>query len=232
LKKNNSHNISLDDRLLSIERHGWKVAKTMSISILVFYIALKPETASIFLIEYLKIDPISTLTILLFALPLLLSLLIARLSALAFIISFRFFFVGLYYIIVYALPIAIILVVNAIIRKSKSPIFVRLQKALSIYLERWSVKVEKKLSGAEKRAENNSEKGSIYRSHLVLFILIFTALFFAQFHNNFIGKNWNPKYNKKYKIITNLHYYCQITGSYNSDQCKEWKNEYKKYQLH
>jgi hypothetical protein len=116
LKKNNKNQITLDDRLLSIERHGWKVAKNLSITILVFYISLKPETASVFLIEYLKIDPISTLTILSFALPLLLGILIARIVTVASIISFHFFFALLYYILIYVFPVAIILLLKNMLR--------------------------------------------------------------------------------------------------------------------
>jgi hypothetical protein len=106
---------------------------------------------------------------------------------------------------------------------------IRYRSALSGLAEQLSIKAEKKFNTAEERAQKNSEKTYIYRGHLALFILVFIGLFLAQFHENFFGKIWNPKFNKKYEIITNLHYYCQITGSYNVDQCEKWKNEYKKY---
>jgi hypothetical protein len=82
-------------------------------------------------------------------------------------------------------------------------------------------------SDFEKRKQKPEQK-HIFKSHIAVFLLLFVFLYFAQNNEKLLGKVWNPKYNKKHEILTNLHYNCQITGSYNTEECEIWKKKYQK----
>jgi hypothetical protein len=227
LEKNESKTLTLNDRVISIETHGWKLLKKISINILVIYISFKPYSASIFIIEYFKFDPEVTFTILLYAFPMLISILIARLLTFFWIFSIRYILFTVYLILFLLIPYTLIMPISLIIRKKENSKISKLNSWINDNIKKRQLKLEKQLESEKQKPEHTH----IFKSHLALFLLLFSVLFTLQFQEGTIGKVWNPKFNKKYQILTNLHYNCQITGSYNTQECNEWKKRYKEYRL-
>ena len=229
MEKNSSNNLTLNDRVLSIEKHGWKVLRRLSVTFLVIYLALKPYSASIFIIEYFKFDTEITFAILSYAFPLLAGILLARLTTFISIIIRNVLFT-IYYTLIYLVPCLLISAITFICRLSKNDKIIKFKNRLLEYLGEKRLRLDKKIENLEKE-KKKPEQTHIYKSHLALFLIIFIILFSAQFYDNIIGRTWNPKFNKKYEVLTNLHYNCQVTGGYNIDECDYWKKKYKEYNL-
>ena len=228
--KNNSKNLTLGDRVLSIEKHGWKELRSLSIYFLVIYLALKPYSASIFIIEYFKFDPEITFALLSYAFPLLVGIILARLTTFFFILIIKNILFIIYYTLIYLMPCLLISVITFICGLFKNEKIIKFKIWLLDYKGEMRLRLDKKIENLEKE-KKKPEQTHIYKSHLALFIIIFIILFSAQFYDNIIGRTWNPKFNKKYELLTNLHYNCQITGGYNIDECNYWKKKYKEYKL-
>jgi hypothetical protein len=198
---------TLGENLLDIENHGLSLLKTILLPIIVFYISLSPHTAAVFLIEYFKIDPSIALIVLQFSFPVLIGIVIARTLSTMW-----------YTVFVYVLALAVIvplLPVLWFLRIFKYSCFERFFQWLDAL--------------GEKYKNRKKKERKFLLSNQILAITLIVGLYFAQFYDNFIGKTWNPTYNKKLMIIANLHYYCQVTGSYNDEQCQKWKAEMKSY---
>jgi hypothetical protein len=122
---------------------------------------------------------------------------------------------------------AFIMPISLLFRYVKNNKITKLKNWLSEKTAKYFLKLEKHFESEKQK----SEQTHLFKSHLALFLLIFTILFTVQFHEGIIGNIWNPKFNKKYEILTNLHYNCQITGSYNTQECNNWKKRYNEYKL-
>ena len=72
------------------------------------------------------------------------------------------------------------------------------------------------------RVKHKKER-QILLSNKILAVMLALGLIVAQFFNNPVGRIWNPHYNHKLELAANLHYYCQLTGTYNKEECDKWK---------
>ncbi len=203
----------LQEKLLDVEKHGLKELKKLLIPLIVMTIALNPHSATVFMMEYFKVDPSLSFLIMQYALPVLIGISMARVISLLWIFPIRQF-VG-YSIFLIWLPVLWVL------RKTKSQYFNKLCNWTDNSKKKEDLRyIQTKETGLER------ELFFINRSFTILFT---SVLYLAQFFNNPIGQLWNPIYNKKLMIITNVHYYCQLTGNYNEDQCKKWKVDMAEY---
>jgi len=156
--------------------------------------------AAVFIIEYFKFDPNVTLLILQFSLPVLVGISVARLISIMWHGVFQ-------YVVVVALAILL------------APILLALRFFRYSLLE----KLFGLFEGYERRQKAKIKKErKFFISNVVIACSLIFALYFGQSYENFIGKAWNPKFNKDLLHISNLHYYCQVTGSYNQLECSDW----------
>ena len=197
----------LSDSLLDIEGHGFKLIKQTVFPTIILYIALYPQSAAVFIIEYFKFDPQLTLITLKFSLPILVGLSAARIVCI-------FWYLGLQYITILAL-IVILSPVVILIRILKRTILLKILDWLEDY------QINKKIKPKKER--------KYLLSNIIISSAFIIALYSSMYFENPVSKLWNTKYNKKLEIIANLHYYCQITGSYNDQECLKWKKNRKEF---
>lgn len=201
----------LVEKLLDVESHGLTELKRIIIPLIILHVSLNPQTATIFIIEYFKVDPTMALQIVQYSLPLLVGISIARIIGLLWIFPLRYVF-----------PYVVIAILSPfywLLRFGRSEHDNKFNNRLNNWINCYEEKV--KLRNIQKQ-ETGLEREIFFVTRGSAIIIIF-ALYFAHLFDNPIGKLWNPDFNKKLMIITNVHYYCQMTGNYNVDQCKEWK---------
>jgi len=198
---------TLSEHLLNIETHGFSIIKALAIPSIILYFGLHPQSAAIFLIEYFKLDPTVAILTIQIAFPVLFGIAFARMLSIYWLMILR-------YVLAYTV-VAILLPFIWILRYVRSQLVDR-------FLE-WIDTVSIKHHSKEKKQRN------LLISNQILAVFLMLVLFIAQFFNNSVGHLWNPKFNRELLIITNLHYYCQMTGNYNNDECNKWKMERSKY---
>jgi hypothetical protein len=205
----------LDEQLLDIEKHGFKALRKALIVVLLFYISFSPQTAAVFLIDYFKLDPSITLEIIQIALPLLLGITLARTVSLLW---YAVFLYAVAYIIA-GLVLAILLPLLWMSKEFSVNLRTRLDNKLTKFLDKVS----------EKQRSKPKPKSEILLLNKVVTAILVVGLFIAMNFNTPVGRLWNGNYNKELNLVAHLHYYCQLTGNYNEDQCKKWKEERLKY---
>jgi len=213
-----------DDSFDPVE-DGYKVGLRILKILIVSNLILHPDFIAIALIDYLKISPTILLNFLSFFVPILISMLIAR-------IGLAFYWVIVPLIIAYvllsiSLPIFVTGIVLMIILEIPLRLFFRktivgiigrfFSKFLSCFELLGKIEIKlKKTVGAR----------TINR---LLFGLTLGTLFLLYLTDNHFSNNFLPSKNKDLEIRLNLHYFCQLTGTYNKDECAYWLNEKSKF---
>jgi len=211
-------NTTLNDRMLGVEKDILPFLKSFAITIAIYYIAFSPESAAIFLIEYFKVTPTLCLFFLQIALPILLATTISRTITIQW----------------QTLPGRMVTLFLALLLSSPFWVlhfFFKFYKNESLH-SKYRELLSSYLKKIEKKAERSKKKDSsrkFLRFNVVLVVVL--SLFFglAAGFDNPLGHLWNKKYNKPLLLTANLHFYCQITGMYNEDECNKWKAERDKY---
>lgn len=193
------------EKLLDVKKYGLYKLKKILIPIIILYISINPHVATIFLIEYFKIDPEMALVIIQYSFPLLIGIIMARVISILWVFPFRYILVII--VIIIFMPAILILKYYKMSYLNK--------------FNNWIKQLDDKFNN-KRNKETCLERELLIINRFSALIFVF-GLFFAQFYDNAIGELWNPSYNKKLSIMTNVHYYCQVTGSYNVEQCRTWK---------
>lgn len=203
----------LFDQLEAYEKHGIRLLQRLVLILFVTTILLNPQSATIFMMEYFKIDPSLALNLIESCFPLITAIVIARVVCVLWVFGGRYVFTAL--VMIFLLPA---IYIGKLLRL----------KYVNKILEWLKYKDRETKARYLKSSETGIEREIKY-INIAVAILITLSLEVALPFNNPIGQLWNPKLNKKLFITTNAHYYCQITGTYNDDQCKKWKAELTDY---
>lgn len=220
--ENNLSEKTLGERLINVQPHGFLFLKEALIPLITFYIVLSPQTAAVFLIEYFKLDPTIALIILQLAIPVLVGIVIARSITIWWIGMFRYLFT-FFLLVLTCLPLLPICLLAWLLALFKFPfLLIKIKKSAESTTERLNSML------IRLKQRHKKERKFLLMNQVIVVILVGSLLYAASFET--IGRLWNPKFNKKLLIISNLHYYCQVTGSYNEDMCKKWKGERVNYE--
>ena len=199
----------LGDQLLNVEHHGFDFLKTMLLPGIILYFSLSPQTAAVFIIEYFKVDPTIALLVIQVACPILIGIAIARMLFIYWFTIFGYIFA----LLIAGLILGIIIPIYFILRRTHVKWAERYYKSLLTTSEKLSEKL---------RVKDKKER-QILLSNKILAVILALGLLVAQFFDNPVGHRWNPDYNHKLELVANLHYYCQLTGTYNKEECDKWK---------
>lgn len=203
----------LHSRLELYEKDSFRLLKRLTFMICATTVLLNPTSATIFLMEYFKIDPMLALTIIMYSFPLITATIIARTCCTLWIIGGRYLVV-----MVFIIPLLPFIYIG----KLRNLTFMK-------KLEAWINKKDKEANERHLKTKETGVEREIKIIHYSIFIIATLSLGVSMFFDNPIANLWNPAFNKALFATTNAHYYCQITGNYNEEQCKEWKAELAKY---
>jgi hypothetical protein len=90
----------LHDRLEAYEKEGIRLLKRLALILFVTTILLNPQSATIFMMEYFKVDPALALSLIEFCFPLITAIVVARSVCVFWIFGGRYLFTALLLIIV------------------------------------------------------------------------------------------------------------------------------------
>ena len=202
--------MTMADKMIDTKKHGLTEISRYALTLAIFHYASHPEDAVVLITEYLKLPPTVVLNILMVGLPFLLSIIFAR--AMTFL---WYFGIAPFLLLLGALLLIVI----------TSPFFV-----IGIIVKRdWLYTPGQSLLNYVTWIERFADSDRKYESRKfylpnVCFFGLFLMLFFcAYLWDNPISRKWLPSKNFELNAAANLHYYCQVTGTYNETKCMNWK---------
>jgi hypothetical protein len=202
---------SMADMMLNPSKHGLRIVFEFGLLFSVVHFAAHPEGAAILLIEYLKLPPELTISIVSAGVPLLVAMTVARmLTGLWFIaISPLILIVGSIFILILTSPLWL---------ASKFG-FERFEKVTTKALGKFA----DVLMAVVKKGGNTigGPVHGIYLTNAFIFFGLLATFYVFIAGDNSLSKHWGSK-NPRLIMTSNLHYYCQVTGSYNKAECDEW----------